>query len=104
MRVKDINPMFYHDWYGGEIAEVEAFPEGATKAKAIGRLKRMTGATRVVVFGDNTNDLSMMRMADWSVAVGNAIDEVKQAADEVIGTNEADAVARFILEDMNLGR
>lgn len=95
--IEDINPMFYHDWHGDEIAEVEAFPEGATKAKAIMRLKRLTGAERIVVFGDNFNDLSMMGIADHSVAVANALPEVKAAADEVIGTNDEDSVARYIL-------
>lgn len=100
-RIEGINPMHYHDWYGDEITETEAFPGGATKAKAIGRLKKLTGADRVVVFGDNLNDLSMMRMADWSVAVSNAVPEVKMAADEVIGSNAADSVARYILEDLS---
>lgn len=98
-KIKGINPMSYHDWFGDEITEIEAFPEGATKAKAIRRLRKLTGADRVVVFGDNLNDLSMMATADWSVAVANAVDEVRQAADEVIGSNAADSVARFILMD-----
>lgn len=99
-RISGINPMFYHDWHGDEIAEVEAFPIGATKAKAIKRLREKVGADRVVVFGDNMNDLTMMGIADWSVAVANAVSDVKYAADEVIGSNAADAVARYILEDI----
>ena len=99
-RIEGINPMSYHDWYGDEITEIEAFPRGATKAKAIHRLKRRIGANRVVVFGDNLNDLSMMSIADWSVAVSNAVPQVKDAADEVIGSNSADAVARYILSDL----
>lgn len=97
-KIEGINPMFYHDWHAEDIAEVEAFPEGATKAKAILRLKERVGADRVVVFGDNFNDLSMMSIADHSVAVANALPEVKKAADEVIGSNKEDAVARYILE------
>lgn len=101
--VKGINPMFYYDWHAsGGYASVEAFPEGATKAKAIARLKKRVGADRVVVFGDNMNDLSMMAAADWSVAVANALPEVKRAADEVIGSNAADAVPRYILEDFRI--
>lgn len=99
--IKGVNPMYYHDWFGPDVAEVEAFPSGATKAKAIRRLAALAGADRIVVFGDNRNDLSMMAVADWAVAMGNAVDEVKEAADEVIGTNEADSVARKILELMN---
>lgn len=99
--VHGINPMYYHDWFGPEVAEVEAFPEGATKAKAIKRLARIAGADRIVVFGDNLNDLSMMAVADWAVAMDNAVDEVKMMADEVIGSNEADSVARKILEELD---
>lgn len=101
-RIPKINPMFYHDWYGPEITEIEAFPEGATKAKAIRRLARRVGADRIVVFGDNLNDLSMMRAADWGVAVANAVPETKAAADELIGSNAADSVARYILEDLTM--
>lgn len=100
-RLKEIplvNPMFYHDWYGETMAEVEAFPLGATKAKAVRRLARAAGADRIVVFGDNANDISMMREADVAVAVENAIDEVKEAADIILGPNTSDAVARFILD------
>jgi hypothetical protein len=53
----------------------------------------------VVVFGDNLNDLPMMEVADYAVAVDNAFDEVKAAADMVIGPNYDDSVARFICED-----
>ena len=98
--IRGINPMTYHDWHGDEITEIEAFPAGATKARAIKRLAARVGADRIVVFGDNLNDLSMMGIADWSVAVANAVPEVKMAADEVIGSNEADAVPRYILEQL----
>lgn len=95
--IPKINPMLYNDWHGDEIGEIEAFPESTTKAKAIKRLARKIGAEKIVVYGDNVNDLSMMGIADWSVAVANAVPRVKEAADEVIGSNAADAVARHIL-------
>jgi hydroxymethylpyrimidine pyrophosphatase-like HAD family hydrolase len=59
------------------------------------------GVERVVVFGDNLNDLSMFEVADLAVAVDNALPEVKAAADVVIGANTTDAVARFIAEDFS---
>jgi threonine dehydrogenase-like Zn-dependent dehydrogenase len=58
------------------------------------------GAERVVVFGDNVNDLPMMQEATHAVAVGNAIEQVRQAADEVIGCNTDDCVAEWILRDI----
>lgn len=93
------NPLFYHDIYGEEIAVLEIFAQGATKAKAIERLKSHTGAERLVVFGDNVNDIPMMKCADVSVAVENAIPEVKDIADIIIGPNTDNSVAQYILTD-----
>lgn len=97
--IKEINPMFYHDMYGPEIALLEAFPKEATKAKAVKLLAKETGADRIVAFGDNLNDLPMLDVADVAVAVGNAVDEIKAKADIIIEDNTSDAVARFIASD-----
>lgn len=92
-------PLHYHDTYGPESELMEVFGQGATKGEAVGRLRKLTGARKVVVFGDNVNDLPMMRAADVAVAVENAVDEVKRVADLVIGPNTDDSVALFIYED-----
>ncbi|MDE6010640.1 MAG: HAD family hydrolase [Muribaculaceae bacterium] len=97
--VEGVNPMFYNDANYPEIAMIEAFPRGATKALAIKRLARQTGAERIVVFGDNFNDLPMFDIADTAVAVSNAIPEVKERADIVTGHHDTGAVADFILND-----
>lgn len=93
----DCRPIFYHDMYGDEIAELEVFAADASKAIGVGEVARLAGASRVVAFGDNVNDLPMLRTADHSVAVGNAVPEVRETASEIIGTNTEDAVARYIL-------
>lgn len=57
--------------------------------------------TDVVAIGDNHNDISMLRMAGLGIAMGNAEDPVKAAADQVAGSNDTDAIAeaihRFVL-------
>lgn len=53
------------------------------------------------MFGDSLNDLTMFAVADVAVAVGNALPEVKAAADKVIEANYTDSVARFIAEDFS---
>lgn len=92
----EIVAQFYHDIYGDAIGEVEMFPYGVTKASALERLASDIGADRLVVFGDNVNDIPMMRIADEAVAVANAVDAVKEVATAVIGDHDSDAVARFI--------
>lgn len=96
----DCNPIFYHDMFGPQTGIMEVFSPLASKANAVMRLKEMTGADRVVAFGDNVNDLPMMRVADVAVAVENAVEEVKAAAGIIIPANTTDSVARFILESV----
>ena len=86
----------YPDNYTPGIYFLEAFAPGVSKAAAVLRLKAMTGAERVTVFGDNLNDIPMMEIADTAVAVANAQPQVKAIAHEVISSNDTDAVARYI--------
>ena len=92
--------MLYHDIFDESEGYLEIFTAGTSKAAAIRHLAREVGADRVVVFGDNRNDIAMMQAADHSIAVGNAFPEVKAAASEVIGPNTADSVARWIEADL----
>lgn len=94
-----ITPQFYHDIYGEEIGELEMFPRGVNKASALEKLASDLAIDRLVVFGDNVNDIPMMRLADEAIAVGNAKDVVKEHASAVIGPNTDDSVARFILAE-----
>ena len=89
----------YHDIFDDSKGFIDLYVKGTTKAAAIKSLANEVGAERIVVFGDNLNDIPMMKVADHSVAVSNAFDEVKQYADEIIGSNEADSVAKWILND-----
>lgn len=97
--IPGIRAQYYHDIYGPATGILEAFCSDATKASAMQWLAKSVGADRVVTFGDNINDLPMMRSADVAVAVEGALPEVKEAADIVIGSNADDAVAQFIEKD-----
>ncbi len=70
----------------------------ACKSKAIGALVEMTGYSleNLTVFGDHINDIKMLQLAGRGVAVANAEEELKAHADEVIGSNEDDAVVKYI--------
>jgi len=89
--------VFQKDTYWEEYW-LEICPRNCTKAKAVLKMKEKYGFRKLVVFGDSVNDLSMFRVADEAYAVANAIGELKRAATAVIGRNEEDAVARFLLE------
>lgn len=86
---------FYQDTYT-DAWILEVFAPGVSKAAAIKGMKERLGAERLVVYGDNLNDISMFEIADTAIAVDNALPLAKEAADAVIGPNTSDAVARSI--------
>lgn len=67
-----------------------------SKRAGVQKLRALTGAERVVAFGDNGNDVGMFEAADERVAVDNATQELRALADRVIGPHDQDSVAREI--------
>jgi Cof subfamily protein (haloacid dehalogenase superfamily) len=52
----------------------------------------------IAAFGDDINDLEMLKYCGTGVAVANAVDEVKAAADYICDTNDDDGVAKWLEE------
>lgn len=74
----------------------EIYDKTASKANAVLQVKELVRADELVCFGDNFNDISMIKAADIGVSVENACDELKKLSDLVIESNNNDGVARFI--------
>ncbi len=51
----------------------------------------------LMAFGDYNNDIEMLQLANYSYAVSNAVDEVKDAAKEIIGSNNEDSVIKKVM-------
>lgn len=90
------------DTYNKDEIWYEIFNKNASKASALLQVMEMVHADRLVCFGDNNNDLSMIRTADVGVAVSNACDELKRCADKVIGSSEDGAVAEYIARECGM--
>jgi hypothetical protein len=75
----------------------------ANKGDVVRTLSHRLGVpmTQIATIGDQPNDTLMFAVGGYSIAMGNASDEVKARADEVTASNEdegfAKAVERFIL-------
>ena len=52
--------------------------------------------SQVAALGDGQNDMEMLREAGLGIAMGNASDGVKSAADWITGTNDEDGVAQAV--------
>ncbi len=76
--------------------------KAATKEKAIEALCHHLNITsaEIAAFGDDFNDIGMLKLCGKGVAMENAISEVKQAADEVCASNEVDGVANWIKDNL----
>ena len=77
---------------------LEISAAGVTKATGLAEVATRYGLehTDVLAIGDMPNDVPMLEWAGRSLAVGNAHPSVIDAADDVIGTNDDDAVAQVI--------
>jgi 5-amino-6-(5-phospho-D-ribitylamino)uracil phosphatase len=87
--------------YTGFICEWS--PAGATKWSAIRQLAQGWGIDdeEVCAVGDDVNDIPMIRAAGLGVAMGNALPEVKTAADRIAPSQEDDGlvdVVNWLLE------
>lgn len=72
----------------------------ANKGAALERLCGILGIGRdeSIAFGDDTNDISMLRAAGMGVAMGNGKDSVKAAADMVTLSNDKAGLAKALEE------
>lgn len=80
-------------------------PASATKENAILILckKLDISPKEILAFGDDFNDIGMLKLCGKGIAMGNAIPQVKAAADGTTKTNNEDGAAwyveNFILKD-----
>lgn len=72
----------------------DVVPAGSTKAIGIDKMIEHYGIAleETMAFGDGGNDMSMLRHAGIGVAMGNAEDEVKQAADYTTTSVDNDGI------------
>lgn len=77
---------------------LELNPKGVSKASGLRELCGLMNIdmSEVVAVGDSLNDIAAIREAGLGVAMGNAQDEVKAAADVVTLTNDEHGVAEVI--------
>lgn len=71
---------------------------GITKEKAILAVCETcrVDVSKIVAFGDDYADIGMLKMCGVGVAMGNAIQEVKDIADDITFSNEEDGVAAWL--------
>ncbi|MCX7922181.1 MAG: Cof-type HAD-IIB family hydrolase [Clostridia bacterium] len=76
----------------------EVVNHGVSKAKALSFISEKFGIKReeIIAIGDNENDYSMIQFAGIGIAMGNAEEIIKNAADYITLTNNEDGVAHAL--------
>lgn len=82
----------------GWVAWLDLNPKGVSKATGLEAVRRRLGVApeRTLAVGDGRNDLDMLRWAARGVAMGDADDVVRAAADEVTGSVLDDGVVEVL--------
>lgn len=77
---------------------IEIMAKGIDKATSLDRLAKSLHIKQeeVMAFGDGYNDLSMIEYAGLGVAMDNAVDGVKERANEMTLSNDEDGIAHTL--------
>ena len=95
-QISGLNCSFYKDNYSPDLWYLEAYASTASKSQAVNYLRKHLDYDYITCFGDNRNDLPLYEASDYKLAVGNAVAEIKEKADLVIGNNYEDGVAAWL--------
>ena len=78
--------------------------KGVTKENAIMKICSAYDITpeNIMAFGDDLADIGMLELCGTGIAMGNAIQEIKDIADAVIETNDNEGIADFLVKEFEL--
>lgn len=79
---------------------LECLIKGENKGKGLKHFCDLKGISleEVIAFGDNYNDQQLIETAGIGVAMGNAVQALKDIADLVTTSNDEDGIAKVLLE------
>lgn len=80
--------------------QIEMGPKGYTKGDTLVRLMKNFGWSKdeVFVFGDGGNDISMFKQTNYSFAMGQALESVKNEAKYITLSNDEDGIYEALMK------
>lgn len=93
-----------HRRWGAPFPVIEIVKKGINKGKAVKYVAEYLEIDfdNIIAFGDEDNDFEMIQFANYGIAMGNAIPELKEIATEVTDTNNNDGIGKYLNKHFNL--
>ncbi|MEK4843384.1 Cof-type HAD-IIB family hydrolase [Staphylococcus sp. FSL W8-0271] len=108
-RIKQMLTRFYaenieHRRWGSPFPVIEIVKQGISKARGIDYVKSYLDMDRnhIIAFGDEDNDLEMIKYAKHGIAMENGLDELKHVANHVTYSNNDDGIGRYLNDFFHL--
>ena len=102
-RIKQMLTRFYaenieHRRWGSPFPVIEIVKKGISKATGIDYITDELNIDRnhIIAFGDEDNDLEMIKYAKHGIAMENSLDEIKHVANEITYSNNEDGIGRYL--------
>lgn len=98
----ELELLVMQDSFGKEKC-LELFDKGVSKYNSIKKIMDIEDIDNkdVIAFGDGLNDVDMVKLSGIGVAMGNALDNVKEVSDYVTISHNDDGVIYFLKEYLN---
>ena len=107
-RIKQMLTRFYaenieHRRWGAPFPVIEIVKRGISKARGIDYVKSYLNidSSNIIAFGDEDNDLEMIKYAQYGIAMDNGLDDLKHIANHITYSNNEDGIGRYLNEFSN---
>ena len=108
-KIKDMLTHFYaenieHRRWGAPFPVIEIVKRGISKARGIDYVKSYLNidSSNIIAFGDEDNDLEMIKYAQYGIAMDNGLDDLKHIANHITYSNNEDGIGRYLNEFFKL--
>ncbi|TCP69121.1 HAD family hydrolase [Baia soyae] len=94
----------HHRRWNEPFQVMEVLRQGVDKAVGVERIAHYYNIPkeRIIAFGDEDNDMEMLQYVGKGVAMGNAIEALKNVADDVTDRNDQDGIANYLKKYLKL--
>ncbi len=90
--------------YDTGLIRMDVYNKGFTKGTACEYLYQKLGIDyeNTYAFGDGVNDIEMLKLVKHGVAMGNAVEPLKQISQAITDTVDNDGIAKYFIEHFSL--